>query len=94
MVTEQRNVALTVSVGVTVCWRAAVCRLYSVRDEAMYLKLGTGAQPRGMTVVLLRPGPSTTTNQPATRTAPGGIGAALRRGGLCGLPTLAVAAWV
>jgi len=68
--TEQRSIALTVSVGVTVCAGSESAGTALQRaDEAMYLAKERGRNRVEMTVVPAAPmAPATTTNQPATRT--------------------------
>ncbi len=70
VVTEQRSIALTVSVGVTVCAGSESAGTALQRaDEAMYLAKERGRNRVEMTVVPAAPmAPATTTNQPATRT--------------------------
>ena len=70
VVTEQRSIALTVSVGVTVCAGSESAGTALQRaQEAMYLAKERGRNRVEMTVVPAAPlAPATTTNQPATRT--------------------------
>ena len=70
VVTEQRSIALTVSVGVTVCAGSESAGTALQRaDEAMYLAKERGRNRVEMTAAAAVPlAPSTTTNQPAART--------------------------
>ena len=67
---EQRSIALTVSVGVTVCAGSESAGTALQRaDEAMYLAKERGRNRVEMTVAAAAPlAPITTTNQPAART--------------------------
>jgi len=70
VVTEQRSIALTMSVGVTVCAGSESAGTALQRaDEAMYLAKERGRNRVEMTVAAAAPlAPATTTNQPAART--------------------------
>lgn len=70
VVTEQRSIALTMSVGVTVCAGSESAGTALQRaDEAMYLANERGRNRVEMTVVPAAPlAPATATNQPAVRT--------------------------
>ena len=70
VVTEQRSIALTMSVGVTVCAgsESAGTALQGA-DEAMYLAKERGRYRVEMTAAAAAPlPPATATNQPATWT--------------------------
>lgn len=70
VVTEQRSIALTVSVGVTVCAGSESAGTALQRaQEAMYLAKERGRNRVEMTVVPAAPlAPATATNQPDVRT--------------------------
>lgn len=70
VVTEQRSIALTMSVGVTVCAGSESAGTALQRaDEAMYLANERGRNRVEMTVVPAAPlAPATATNQPDVRT--------------------------
>ena len=88
VVTEQRSIALAVSVGVTVCAGSESAGTALQRaDEAMYLAKERGRNRGGDDSGRRSALAPRDRHQPACHVDhPGRIGAALRRGGLCRLP--------